>query len=92
MSKLTIYTKYLCPYCVQVKNQLSDMNIEFEEINIEDDAEQKAWIIEQGHKTMPQIYRDGKLFVEGGASGLAKLNLFEVKERMNGYDLGDLRL
>jgi glutaredoxin 3 len=92
MSKLTVYTKDWCGYCVQVKNQLADMHIEFEEINIEDNAEQKAWVIEQGHTTMPQIYLEGNLFVQGGADGLAKLSLYEIKERLNGYDLGDLSL
>jgi glutaredoxin len=43
MSKLTVYTKDWCGYCVQVKNQLADMRIEFEEINIEDNAEQKDY-------------------------------------------------
>jgi hypothetical protein len=32
------------------------------------------------------------LFVEGGASGFAQLSLYEIKERLNGYDLGDLSL
>jgi hypothetical protein len=38
------------------------------------DAQAKQFIIEQGHRTVPQIYQDGALFVEGGYNGLARLS------------------
>ena len=37
-------------------------------------------------------YHNGELFVEGGASGLAKLSLVEIKERLNGFGLSGLSL
>ena len=73
---------------MQAKKQLDTMGFEYEEINIETDAESRAWLIEQGHRTMPQIYHNGKLLVEGGASGLAKLTKDDIRTRIGefGFD------
>ena len=89
---ITVYTKDFCPFCVQAKNQLQYMNITFNEINIDLDKDAKAFIKDQGFKTVPQIFHNGELFVEGGASGLAKLSLVEIKERLNGFGLSGLSL
>jgi hypothetical protein len=32
---------------------------------------------------VPQIYQDGKLFVEGGFTGLSKLTESQLKEKLN---------
>lgn len=89
---ITVYTKDFCPFCVQAKIQLQDMNITFNEINIDLDKDAKAFIKDQGFKTVPQIFHNGELFVEGGASGLAKLSLVEIKEKLNGFGLSGLSL
>jgi len=38
-------------------------------------------LVSEGHKTVPQIYYNSKLLVEGGYSGLSKLSLNELQER-----------
>jgi len=86
---LTVYSKNNCPFCVQAKTQLTNADITFTEINIEEDVEARDFIIGQGHRTMPQIYKDGKVFVEGGAQGLAKLSKVELKEKVGIVDLGN---
>jgi glutaredoxin 3 len=75
---LTIYSKTVCPYCVQAKNYLKSKNINFREINIEQDAEAREFIINQGLRTMPQIFMDGKIFVEGGWTGLSKMTAEDI--------------
>ena len=75
---LTIYSKTVCPYCVQAKNYLKTKNINFREINIEDDEEAREFIKSQGHRTVPQIYMDGKIFVEGGWTGLSKMSAEDI--------------
>jgi len=75
---LTIYSKTVCPYCVQAKNYLKVKNINFREINIEEDAEAREFIQSQGHRTVPQIYMDGKIFVEGGWTGLSKMSAEDI--------------
>lgn len=76
---LTIYSKNNCPYCVQAKNYLKSKNINFQEINIEQDEESRDFVKSQGHRTVPQIYMDGKIFVEGGWSGLSKMSADEIQ-------------
>jgi glutaredoxin 3 len=76
--KLTVYSKTVCPYCVQAKNYLKNSNIEFEEINIEDTPRAREYIMQAGHRTVPQIYYNGKLFVDGGWQGLSKLSVEDI--------------
>jgi glutaredoxin 3 len=75
---LTIYSKTVCPYCVQAKNYLKAKNINFREINIEQDVEAREFITNQGLRTVPQIFMDGKIFVEGGWAGLSKMTAEDI--------------
>lgn len=79
---LTIYSKTHCPYCVQAKNLLKLKKVEFNEINIEEDQDARSFLLSEGHRAVPQIYKDGKLFIEGGYQGLARLTDEELKERL----------
>jgi len=79
---LTVYSKTVCPYCVQAKNYLKSKNIVFNEINIEKDQEARDFIMEQGHRTVPQIYFNGSLFVEGGWQGLSKMSAEQILEKI----------
>ena len=72
--KLTVYSKDNCPFCDRAKNLLKLKGIEFEEVRIDLDEQAKAFIESEGHRTVPQIYRNGELFVTGGYNGLARLN------------------
>lgn len=79
---LTVYSKQFCPFCDQAKALLTRKNIAFEEIKIDEVPEARQFIMEAGHRTVPQIYHDGKLFVEGGYTGLAKLTEEEINQRL----------
>lgn len=81
---LTIYSKRHCPYCDQAKALLKSKGVAFEEIRIDEmsNAGARDFIMEQGHRTVPQIYFNGKLFVEGGFQGLSKLSTDEIHARM----------
>ena len=70
---LTVYSKDNCPFCDRAKNLLRLKGIDFEEIRIDLDPTAKEFIISEGHRTVPQIYRNGELFVAGGYNGLARL-------------------
>jgi glutaredoxin 3 len=79
---LTIYSKTVCPYCVQAKNFLQAKNINFREINIEQDADAREFITSQGLRTVPQIFFNGKIFVEGGWTGLSKMTAEEIQDEI----------
>ena len=78
---LTVYSKANCPFCVQAKNLLTLKGIEYEEVRIDLDPAAREFVLSEGHRTVPQIYKDGKVFVEGGYQGLSKLTESELKER-----------
>ena len=80
---LTVYSKTVCPYCVNAKNFLKSKNIPFKEVNIEQDPDARNFILSEGHRSVPQIYFNGDLFVEGGFQGLSKLSEDEIRSRMN---------
>ena len=67
---ITVYSKNNCPFCQQAKNLLTRKGVQFEEINIDVDADAKRFIMAEGHRTVPQIYSDGQVLVEGGFQGL----------------------
>jgi len=79
---LTVYSKNHCPFCDQAKALLKKKNIAFEEVKIDENTDARQFIMEAGHRTVPQIYRDGKLFVEGGYTGLARLTEEEINQRL----------
>jgi glutaredoxin len=80
---LTVYSKNNCSFCVQAKNYLKQKNIPFQEIKIDENQEAKEFILEQGHRTVPQIYLGETLFVQGGYQGLTKLTENQLKEKLN---------
>lgn len=69
---ITIYSKQHCPFCVKAKTLLDIKGIEYTEVKVDEIAEAKDFLVAEGHRTVPQIYKDGKLLVEGGYTGLAK--------------------
>ena len=75
---LTVYSKNNCPFCVMAKNYLQSKNINFREINIEQDPESREFIQRQGLRTVPQIFMDGKIFVDGGWTGLSKMTAEDI--------------
>lgn len=79
---LTVYSKENCPYCVQAKNLLTKRNIAFEEVRVDLDPDARQFIVNEGHRTVPQIYHNGKLFVEGGYTGLAKLTEDQIRSKL----------
>jgi len=53
-----IYTRNSCIYCDMAKALMKENNIDFMEINIDFDNEEKLLLKEQGYKTVPQIYNE----------------------------------
>ena len=84
---ITMYTKNNCGFCMMAKGLLTNKGLKYTEINIEEDSEAYNFLISEGHRTMPQFYKDGELFVEGGFQGLK--NHLE-KETIDTTQLGDI--
>ena len=72
MSKVIVYSKNHCPYCVRAKNLLNEKEVEFEEIMVDRDPKLFAELRKKsGMLTLPQIFIDDQLV--GGFSELSEL-------------------
>lgn len=65
------------------KTLLQENGFMYREVNIEEVYTAKEFIIENGHKTVPQIYFNNEVLVEGGYVGLTKTNLQHLRERVS---------
>ncbi len=58
MASIEVYTTPYCPYCVAAKELLRRKGVEFVEIDVARDREQRARMVERagGRMTVPQIF------------------------------------
>jgi glutaredoxin 3 len=67
--KIVVYTKSSCPNCVSAKQLLKSKNLEYKEINLDNEAERAAFtVMFPDVRQMPQIFIDGQRV--GGFAGL----------------------
>lgn len=87
-----IYTKSDCAQCVLAKNFFSLHGLEFQEHDIELDDQARQFVVERGHRSVPQIYYGDQIFVNGGWQELSKFDLNQIQTRRKLLDsnLGNL--
>ena len=68
---VTVYSKTNCPYCVQAKQLLEARGVTYTEVNIETDLEAKQMLLDNGLRSVPQIFH-GYEIIPGGFQGLSK--------------------
>jgi len=83
---LTIYSKNGCSACVSAANLLTNYNIPFKEVKIDQDDNAKQFILGRGFRTVPQIFNGDKLFVAGGWLGLMKMSEQDIKALLYGTE------
>ena len=67
---ITVYSKNNCPFCDRAKALLESKGIEFKTIMMEENTGAREFLMEQGLRSVPQIFKDGVL-LPGGYQGLA---------------------
>jgi glutaredoxin len=67
---LTVYTKNNCPFCDRAKGLLESRGIEYNTINLEDHPDARDFLVDQGLRSVPQIF-NGTTLIPGGYQGLA---------------------
>ena len=70
---ITVYSKNACPFCDRAKALLESKDIPFKVIKMEDDPTAREFLMDQGLRSVPQIFKDGVL-LPGGYQGLAGKN------------------
>ena len=87
---ITVYGAYWCPDCTRSKQFLGEHQIPYSWVNIEDDEEGEAYVIQRNHgkRIIPTIeFPDGSILAEPSNAELAeKLGLITKAERSH-YDL-----
>ena len=53
---LILYTQNDCPYCDIMKTKLKEWGYNWDEVNISYQIEQKQFLKEHGHRTVPVLY------------------------------------
>ena len=73
MSRILLYTTPFCGYCRAAKRLLTERALEFEEIDVSFDRDQRAEMLDRanGQRTVPQIFIHGRHV--GGYDELAML-------------------
>jgi thioredoxin reductase (NADPH) len=72
MPSVVMYTKNMCPYCTMAKHLLTAKGVEWQEINIEQQAGAREEMVERsGRMTVPQIFIGGNHV--GGFDDMAAL-------------------
>ena len=67
---ITVYSKNNCPFCDRAKALLESKGIPFKTIKMEDEPDARGFLMDQGLRSVPQIFKDGVL-LPGGYQGLA---------------------
>jgi glutaredoxin len=67
---LTIYTKNNCPFCDRAKTLLESRGIAYNTINLEQQPDAREFLVDQGLRSVPQIF-NGTTLLQGGYQGLA---------------------
>lgn len=62
------------------KSYLNKHGFKFEEIRADNNPQVRSFLIEEGHRSMPQIYHNGTLLIPGGGQALVQLNPEYVRE------------
>lgn len=60
LPNIVLYTQNGCPFCDIMKSKLNEWGYMYDEVNIHKMPEQKQFLKEQGHTTVPQLYVNGK--------------------------------
>ena len=79
-NEIIVYSTRVCPYCVAAKNLLTSKNLEYQEIMVDQDPEQRSIMMEKsGRTSVPQIFINGTHV--GGFDDLsAKVRSNELQE------------
>ena len=80
VAKVEVYTTTYCPFCTRAKSLLKSKNIAFVEIDVTEDDELRAKMIELsgGRRTVPEIFINGKI-----VGGYDELRALEMKGELD---------
>lgn len=60
MSEIKIYTSNTCVFCKAAKQYFNENNIEFKEMNIDENPDAVEYLVSKGYRGVPVINIDGE--------------------------------
>lgn len=70
-------------HCDKAMDLLSRYNIPFMAVKIDEDPTARDFLVNAGHRAVPQLYMNGVLFVEGGYNGLVKMSQSDIEYKID---------
>jgi glutaredoxin 3 len=67
---ITVYSKNDCPFCDRAIALLESKDIPFKIIKMEENTGAREFLMEQGLRSVPQLFKNG-ILLPGGFQGLA---------------------
>ena len=67
---LTVYTRDNCPFCDRAKALLESRGVAYTTINVGEQPDAREFLVDQGLRSVPQIF-NGTTLIQGGYQGLA---------------------
>ena len=58
---IVVYSKAQCPNCNALYSLLDEEEIEYTKVKIDEDEIAREFIVSQGLRSVPQLFKDGKL-------------------------------
>ena len=80
---ITVYTKDNCPFCDMAKSLLETRGVEYRTVNVSEQSEARDYLIENGHRSVPQIFK-GTTHIPGGYQGIAGMSEEEFNTKIKG--------
>lgn len=80
---ITVYSKPQCPFCDRAKQLLESRGVEYTVIDVSETPGAREYLVAQGLRSVPQIYR-GTTLIPGGYQGLAGLSEEEFNNKVKG--------
>jgi glutaredoxin 3 len=73
-AEVTIYVTDYCGFCARAKRLLTEKQVRFTEVNVEERQDLRTWLRKaSGQQTVPQIFINGKSI--GGFTDIAALHV-----------------
>jgi len=83
MKTLQVYTRDGCGACVEAKIFLQQLNIPYEEINVDINDDGLYFLQSRGDRYLPQFYtNENKRFVPGGWNSVRTMREQEILDRL----------
>jgi glutaredoxin 3 len=79
---IKVYSKENCPQCVKAKTLLKRHGYSFEEVRIDEDDAARNFLLAEGHRSVPQLYVDEMLLVEGGFAAFERMTTKQIALRI----------